>query len=118
MEDAGGELKLFLRRVLCGRLRRQWLGGTHDTQGKAKIRTPKEAGRDARGGVRDIPLDLFLFGGVCGNVYPHWRRAPDGRTAWELRHGRPFKRELVHVAEKMLHLFGGNAKVQFEEKFR
>ena len=45
------------------------------------------------------------------------RREPDGRTVWDLRHGRPLKREVAEFSEQILYLFRGQAKVQFKVNF-
>ena len=45
------------------------------------------------------------------------RRGPDGRTAWELRHGRPFRRCLAGFSEKIMYLPGGKRASRLEDKF-
>ncbi|CAK0885065.1 unnamed protein product [Prorocentrum cordatum] len=45
------------------------------------------------------------------------RRGADGRAAWELRHGRPFNKDLACFSEKVLYLPGGKRKAGIEDKF-
>ena len=45
------------------------------------------------------------------------RRGADGRTAYELRYGRAFRRELAIFGEKVLYLPSGQEKVKLADKF-
>ena len=45
------------------------------------------------------------------------RRGPDGRTGWELRHGRPFGRTLPGFGEVVHFLPGGKRSSGLTDKF-
>ena len=45
------------------------------------------------------------------------RRGPDGRTAWELRHGRRYRKELALFGEKVLYLPANKRESRLEERF-
>ena len=45
------------------------------------------------------------------------RRGPDGRTAYELRYGRVFRRELAVFGEKVLYLPSGHGQAKLGDKF-
>ncbi len=45
------------------------------------------------------------------------RRGPAGRTAYELRYGRAFRRELAVFGEKVLYLPSGHGKAKLGDKF-
>ena len=45
------------------------------------------------------------------------RKGPDGRTAWELRHGRPYRRELAMFGEKILYQPVGKRPSRLDPRF-
>ena len=50
---------------------------------------------------------LTLWAAMSVNI---GRKGPDGRTAWELRHGKPFKRPIADFGERVLYRQPGVAR--------
>ncbi|CAK0826156.1 unnamed protein product [Prorocentrum cordatum] len=85
---------------------------------KAKARTARAQVDDLHGvniGV-EHPVTPWMveFAAMSINL---GRRGADGRTAWELRHGRPFNKDLACFSEKVLYLPGGKRKAGTEDNF-
>ncbi|CAK0851548.1 unnamed protein product, partial [Prorocentrum cordatum] len=85
---------------------------------KAKARTVRAQVDDLHGvsiGV-EHPVTPWMveFAAMSINL---GRRGADGRAAWELRHGRPFNKDLACFSEKVLYLPGGKRKAGIEDKF-
>ncbi|CAK0882798.1 unnamed protein product, partial [Prorocentrum cordatum] len=85
---------------------------------KAKVRTARAQVDDLHGvsiGVEHpVTPRMVEFAAMSINL---GRRGADGRTAWELRHGRPFNKGLACFSEKVLYLPGGKRKAGIEDKF-
>jgi hypothetical protein len=64
----------------------------------------------------DSPLVTWMVE-YAANTINIGRRGQDGRTAWELRHGRAFKRKVVAFSEKAMYLPGGKRASRLEDKF-
>ena len=45
------------------------------------------------------------------------RKGTDGRTAWELRHGRPYRRELAMFGERILYQPSGKRPSRLDPRF-
>ncbi|CAK0838042.1 unnamed protein product, partial [Prorocentrum cordatum] len=85
---------------------------------KVKVRTVRAQVDDLHGvgiGV-EHPVTPWMveFAAMSINL---GRRGADGRAAWELRHGRPFNKDLACFSEKVLYLPGGKRKAGIEDKF-
>ncbi|CAK0792782.1 unnamed protein product, partial [Prorocentrum cordatum] len=85
---------------------------------KAKVRTARAQVGDLHGvsiGVEHPATPWMVeFAAMSINL---GRRGADGRTAWELRYGRPFNKDLACFSEKVLYLPGGKRKAGIEDKF-
>ena len=86
---------------------------------KAKVRTVCLQTKELHG--TEIKADhpclpwLVEYAAMSINV---GRRGPDGRTAWELRHGRPWKRLMAPFSERVLYLPGGKGASRLEQRYR
>ncbi|CAK0863719.1 unnamed protein product, partial [Prorocentrum cordatum] len=85
---------------------------------KANIRTVRAQGDDLHGvGIgADHPVILWMVEYAATSI-SLGRRCADGRTAWELGHGRACSRDLARFSKTVLFLPGGKRKVGFEGEF-
>jgi hypothetical protein len=53
-----------------------------------------------------------------GQMIARSQRGPDGRTAWERRRGRPYRRALAPIGERVLYLPAGKKASTIEDRWR
>ncbi|CAK0876009.1 unnamed protein product [Prorocentrum cordatum] len=133
---SGGEAPLVALKTRIGAKLKQEYGietvpeesAVGDSQGNGlaehAVREVKAKARAARAQVGDLhgvsigvehPATPWMveFAAMSINL---GRRGADGRTAWELRHGRPFNKDLACFSGKVLYLPGGKRKAGIEDK--